>query len=214
MKKLITERDVLDAWKRGDRQIFVTPSGLITPAARDAAKIRGIEIVVKTPEIEKSQPTHYTNQKNSGKIILGSDHGGYELKETLKKFLIDEGYEVEDVGTFSTESVDYPDFAHQVAQKVARGEGWRGVIVDGAGVGSAMVANKVPGIRAASCQDVYTARNSRQHNDANILTLGSRVLGVDVAKEILLVWLQTDFGGGRHKRRVDKIIEIEKRYCK
>ncbi|RMD87865.1 MAG: ribose 5-phosphate isomerase B, partial [Calditrichaeota bacterium] len=135
-------------------------------------------------------------------------HGDY------LKFLIDEGYEVEDVGTFSTESVDYPDFAHQVAQKVARGEGWRGVIVDGAGVGSAMVANKVPGIRAASCQDVYTARNSRQHNDANILTLGSRVLGVDVAKEILLVWLQTDFGGGRHKRRVDKIIEIEKRYCK
>lgn len=210
MKKLITEPDVLDAWKKGESQIIVAQQGLITPAAADAAKARGITISRKSTEV--SEVTRPKTIIKVGKVILGSDHGGFELKETLKKYLIELGYDVEDVGTHSAESVDYPDFAHLVAQKVAQGHGWRGVILDGAGVGSAMAANKVPGIRAATCHDVYTAKNSRQHNDANVLTLGSRVLGIDVAKEILKVWLETDFGGGRHKRRVDKIMEIEKKY--
>lgn len=210
MKKLITERDVLDAWKKGESQIIVAQHGLITPAATDAAKARGIAITRKSTEV--SEVTCPKTIIKVGKIILGSDHGGFELKETLKKYLIELGYDVDDVGTHSAESVDYPDFAHLVALKVAQGFGWRGVILDGAGVGSAIAANKVPGIRAATCHDVYTARNSRQHNDANVLTLGSRVLGIDVAKEILKIWLETDFGGGRHRRRVDKIMEIERTY--
>lgn len=210
MKKLITERDVIDAWKKGESQIIVAQNGLITPAAADAAKVRRIAIVRKSsdaPDVSESK-----TPVKAGRIILGSDHGGYELKEKLKKYLDNLGYDVEDVGTHSTESVDYPDFAHLVAQKVAQASGGRGIIIDGAGVGSAITANKVPGVRAATCHDVYTARNSRQHNDANVLTLGSRVLGVDVAQEIIKVWLETDFGGGRHKRRVDKIMEIEKKY--
>jgi len=210
MKKLITERDVIDVWKKGESQIIIAVDGLITPAAADAATVRGITIVRKSSDV--SEITHPKTILTVGKIILGSDHGGFELKEVLKKFLMDLGYDVEDVGTHSTESVDYPDYAHLVAQKVAQDKGRRGVVIDGAGVGSAIAANKVPGIRAVTCHDVYTARNSRQHNDANVLTLGSRVLGIDVAKEILKVWLETDFGGGRHKKRVDKIMAIENKY--
>lgn len=210
MKKLLTERDVIDAWKKGESQIIIALGGLITPAATDAAKVRGITIVQQSSDV--SEITHRKTILKIGKIILGSDHGGFELKEVLKKFLMDLSYDVEDVGTHSTESVDYPDYAHLVAREVAQDKGWRGVVIDGAGVGSAIAANKVPGIRAATCHDIYTARNSRQHNDANVLTLGSRVLGIDVAKEILKVWLETDFGGGRHKKRVDKITEIENKY--
>ncbi|MCG8608226.1 ribose 5-phosphate isomerase B [bacterium] len=145
-------------------------------------------------------------------IILGSDHGGFELKEILKGYLIEMELEVEDVGTHSTESVDYPDFARKVAVRVNEQSGSLGVIIDGAGVGSAMTANKVPGIRAATCHDVYTAQNSRRHNNANVLTLGSRVLGVDVAKGILKAWLESAFEGGRHQARVDKIMEVERRH--
>ncbi|MFQ5602897.1 MAG: ribose 5-phosphate isomerase B [bacterium] len=153
-----------------------------------------------------------TSADHSKKIIIGSDHGGFELKEQLKQQLQKLGYEVEDVGTFSTESVDYPDFAHVVAQKVAQATDLRGIIVDGAGVGSSIAANKVPGVRAAACQDVYTARNSRAHNNANVLTLGSRVLGPDVATDIVTVWLNTEFEGGRHANRVDKIMDIDRKY--
>ncbi|MFQ5769224.1 MAG: ribose 5-phosphate isomerase B [bacterium] len=215
MKKLIKERDVIDAWQHRKSEINVAPNAIITPAAADAAKVRSINIVRKNA-IEKdfSNFNSNTQRQNMAKIIIGSDHGGYELKEVLKKYLMDADVEVEDVGTHSTESVDYPDFAHSVALKVAESNGVRGVIIDGAGVGSAITANKVPGIRAATCQDVYTTRNSRAHNNANILTLGSRVLGVDVAKEILKVWLETNFEGGRHQRRVDKIIEIDRKYRK
>ncbi|MFQ5707350.1 MAG: ribose 5-phosphate isomerase B [bacterium] len=213
MKKLVTERDVIEAWQKGATQIFVAPNGLVTPAAQDAAKAHNITIARKVSDPSAVAET-VVLPKNSttGKIVLGSDHAGFELKEHLKSFMAEVGYEVEDVGTFSQDSVDYPDIALAVAQKVAQNHRCRGVIIDGAGVGSAMAANKVSGVRAATCHDVYTARNSRMHNDANVLTLGSRVLGIDVAKDILRVWLQTDFGGGRHKRRVDKIMAIEKTY--
>lgn len=147
-------------------------------------------------------------------VAIGADHGGFELKETLKKDLTDMGYELIDVGTTSKESVDYPDFAHEVARLVAQGKAWRGVMIDGAGIGSCMVANKVPGVRAAMAYDYASALNSREHNDANVLTLGAGLIGVNLAKQILKVWLTTEFGGGRHQKRIDKISAIEKQYGK
>jgi ribose 5-phosphate isomerase B len=149
-----------------------------------------------------------------GVVALGADHGGFALKETLKEFVAGLGYRVVDCGTNSAEAVDYPDFAYAVARLVASGEAWRGIVVDGAGIGSAMAANKVPGVRAALCYDHATAVNSREHNDANVLTLGAGLLGASLAKQIVQTWLATAFGGGRHQRRVDKIVEIEKRFLK
>lgn len=147
-------------------------------------------------------------------VALGADHGGYPLKESLKAYLSTLGYHVIDCGTHSTDAVDYPDLAYAVARLVSEGQAWRGIVVDGAGIGSCMAANKVPGIRAALCYDHATAVNSREHNDANVLTLGAGLIGPALAKQIVEVWLKTEFGGGRHAKRVDKIIEIEKRFLK
>jgi len=142
-------------------------------------------------------------------VAIGADHGGYPLKEILKGFLEEKGYQVIDCGTSSTESVDYPDFARAVAQHVAEGKAWRGIMIDGAGIGSCMAANKVPGVRAAMCYDHATAFNSREHNNANLLTLGAGLIGINLAKQITATFLETEFGGGRHARRVDKIMAIE-----
>lgn len=147
-------------------------------------------------------------------VALGADHGGYELKELLKKEVVALGYEVLDVGTHSKDAVDYPDLAHDVAKAVSSGAAWRGIIVDGAGIGSCIVANKVPGVRAGLAYDYASAVNSREHNDTNVLTLGAGLIGVALAKQIVTVWLATPFGGGRHQRRVDKIIAVEKLYLK
>jgi ribose 5-phosphate isomerase B len=145
---------------------------------------------------------------------LGADHGGFELKEKLKSYLLELGYVVLDCGTSSSDSVDYPDLAYAVAKTVSDGRAARGIMVDGAGIGSCMAANKVPGIRAAMCYDLSTASNSREHNDANVLTLGGRLIGDILARQIVSTWLNTAFGGDRHARRVNKIMAIEQRYLK
>jgi len=145
-------------------------------------------------------------------VALGADHGGFEMKEMLKSFLIEQGMQVVDCGTHGREAVDYPDFAVAVAEKVSGGEAWRGIVVDGAGIGSCMAANKVPGVRAAMCYDHATAANSREHNDANVLTLGAGLIGMNLARQIVDTWLSTEFAGGRHKRRVEKIAAVEQRY--
>jgi len=144
------------------------------------------------------------------RVALGSDHGGFEAKEVLKKFLAGLGYRITDVGTNSKESVDYPDFALKVAKKVASGECERGIMIDGAGIGSAMVCNKVKGIRAALCYDLNTARNSREHNNANVLTLGGPLHTADALCEMARVWLQTRFAGGRHWARINKMMAVER----
>ena len=146
-------------------------------------------------------------------VALGADHAGFELKEALKGWLIDHGYQVLDLGTHGSESVDYPDYAAEVAEAVAVGKVERGVLLCGTGIGMAMTANKVPGIRAAPCADLYTARMSREHNDANILTLGGRLMEPDMAVEILQLWLETEFAGGRHARRLGKISDLERRHA-
>lgn len=157
-----------------------------------------------------------TPQPSGGKdiIAIGADHGGYPLKEKVGFRLREQGYGIVDCGTDSTKSVDYPDFAHAVASTVATGKARWGIIIDGAGIGSSMVANKVPGIRAALCHDLSSARNSREHNLANVLTLGAGLIGDNLAWQIVQEWLATDWGGDRHARRVDKITEIERRYLK
>ena len=147
-------------------------------------------------------------------IAVGADHGGYPLKERIAFRLREQGHDVVDCGTNSAEAVDYPDFALAVAEKVAAGECRFGVIVDGAGIGSAMVANKVPGVRAALCYDVSSARNSREHNHANVLTLGAGLIGENLAVEIVEAWLATPWGEGRHARRVDKIDEVDAKYAR
>lgn len=146
------------------------------------------------------------------KIGIGSDHGGFALKEELKAFMEEKGLDIVDFGTNNTESVDYPDYGEAVAKAVANNEVDRGVVICGTGIGISLAANKVKGIRCALCGDVYSAKMSRAHNNANMIALGGRVVGVDLAKEILDAYLNSEFQAGRHERRVDKISEIEDRF--
>jgi ribose 5-phosphate isomerase B len=165
------------------------------------------------PEITQAPPPEPAREVGD-KIAIGADHGGFPLKEKIGFKLKEAGYEVLDCGTDSHEAVDYPDFAHAVAREVASGACRYGIVVDGAGIGSAMVANKVPGVRAALCYDLSTARNSREHNHANVLTLGAGLIGEALAWQIVEEWLSVEWGGDRHARRVAKIDDIERQYSK
>ena len=163
------------------------------------------------PSPAHAQPS---NSSHTGECIaIGADHGGFALKETLKANLIEAGWAVEDCGTDSAEACDYPEFAHAVARQVATGKCLAGIMIDGAGIGSAMAANKVPGVRAAACYDLSTARNSREHNQANVLTLGAGLTGAALAWQIADEWLGTPWGTGRHHQRVALINEIEALYA-
>lgn len=144
------------------------------------------------------------------KITIGSDHGAVELKEEVKKVLAEfEGVEVKDVGTFGTDSVDYPDIAEKVCADVVSGAADRGIVLCGTGIGISIAANKIKGIRCALCNEVYSAKMSREHNNANVLAMGGRVVGYGVAAEVVRTWMTTDFAGGRHERRVNKIMALE-----
>ncbi len=147
-------------------------------------------------------------------VAIGADHGGFALKQDFLEYLAELGYAVIDCGTFSPDPVDYPDIAYAVAKLVGDKAALRGIIIDGAGIGSAMVANKVPGVRAALCYDLSTARNAREHNDANVLTLGARLIGAGLARDIAKVFLETECTEGRHQKRVAKIMEVERRYLR
>ncbi len=207
-RPMITEAEVLAAPVGG--RLPVPAKAVITPLARDTAMDRRVELV-REPDTVTEQ--RLAPEASSGQTVaLGTDHGGYAMKTDLEAYLGELGYNVIDCGTHSTESVDYPDFAYAVAKLVSEGRAWRGIIIDGAGIGSCMAANKVPGVRAAMCYDHATAVNSREHNDANVLTLGGMLLGRNLAREVVKTWLETDFGGGRHARRVDKIMDIERRF--
>lgn len=179
---------------------------------RAVLKSLGItEAATSQPESPPPNPSA-SPQAATKSIALGADHGGFALKETIRGYLRDLGYSLTDCGTHNPEPVDYPDIAWEVARMVAGGQAWRGIIINGAGIGSAMAANKVPGVRAALCYDLSTAKNAREHNDANVLALGGRLIGEDLAKQIVKTFLETEFGGGRHARRVEKITAIEKRF--
>lgn len=162
----------------------------------------------------QTEPKGETPAAQAKVVAIGCDHGGYDLKESLKPYLSELGFDVRDVGAYNKGPVDYPDFAHEVAKWVASGKAWRGIMIDGAGIGSCIVANKVPGVRAGLAYDYSSAVNSREHNDTNVLTLGAGLIGVYLAKQIVKVWLTTEFGGGRHQPRIDKITAVEKQYLK
>lgn len=146
------------------------------------------------------------------KIAIGSDHGGFELKEKLKEELSSLGYEFIDFGCHDGESVDYPDVAFLVGECVAANDAYLGIMIDGVGIGSGMAANKIPGVRCAVCWDLTSVINSREHNNANMLSIGGQTLGPGLASQMVKTWLETDFSGGRHDRRVTKIMEIESRF--
>jgi ribose 5-phosphate isomerase B len=208
-RRAITEAEVRRAAAAG-RTLNVPPGAVVTPAARDLARQLGVAL-----EREGTEGTEGTGAQTRGHTVgrpvvaLGADHGGFALKETLLTVVAELGFEPLDLGTHSTEPVDYPDFAASVARVVAEGRARWGIVVDGAGIGSGMVANKVRGVRAAPCHDVTTAHNAREHNDANVLTLGGGLVGVRLASEIVRVFLTTPFGGGRHEPRVAKINRLD-----
>ncbi len=191
---------------RGEKVIQLAHNAVVTPSARDMAEQLNIQLIPAT----SPQASPVIEPHNPNAVVIGADHGGYPLKEEIKKELKNWGYTIVDVGTNSTETVDYPDFAYAVAAAVASGRCKRGIMIDGAGIGSAMAANKVNGVRAAHCTNIYEIKNSREHNDANVLTLGSKVIGSGVAIDMVKMWLETPFAGGRHQRRVEKIMQLEK----
>jgi ribose 5-phosphate isomerase B len=200
MKDLITAEDVQSVPPGGE--ISAAPGATVTPWAREVAASRGVRIV--------------TGPAKSGGLVvaLGADHGGFALKEQVKTHLTRLGYRFHDLGTFSTEPVDYPDVALAVARAIRAGDARLGILVDGAGIGSAMAANKVPGVRAAPCQDEAAARNAREHNDANVLTLGSKFVDATRMQSIVETFLSTHCTEERHARRVGKITAIEDAYLK
>jgi len=198
----LTEADVRGAGPGG--RLAVPAGTVVTPAARDLARSLGVALAAPAaPRPREPEPA------GTPVVALGADHGGFAMKEQLKALLGELGYQVLDVGTLSAEAVDYPDFAVAVARAVAEGRAWRGIMVDGAGIGSAMAANKISGVRAAPCHDVTTAGNAREHNDANVLTLGGGLIGSRQAADVVRTFLATAFGGGRHQRRVDKIAALD-----
>jgi ribose 5-phosphate isomerase B len=213
--RLITELDLRDL--PFGSEFRVPEASLITPLARQVAMDRHITLRVAPAQTSAAKAeTHRASTPSAGSkaVAVGADHGGFKLKESLKVYLRELGHEVIDCGTNSTEAVDYPDFALAVAELVSQGRATRGILVDGAGIGSCMAANKVPGVRAAMCYDQSTALNSREHNDANVLTLGAGLIGETLARQIVKTWLETPFGGGRHARRVEKIMQIERRFLR
>ncbi|MBI2150402.1 MAG: ribose 5-phosphate isomerase B [Acidobacteria bacterium] len=190
-RTLITEEDIRGAGI-GDT-LRISDRALVTPLAADLARERHIRLERAAGKAARR------------KIAIGADHGGLEMKEALKGVLDEIGFDYQDFGTHSTEAVDYPDFAHAVALAVSRKKLDLGIMVDGAGIGSCMVANKVPGIRAAMCYDEASARSSREHNGANVLTLGGKVISIDEMRKIVRAWLSTELTEERHRRRVAKI---------
>lgn len=214
-RRLVTEQELRDLPFGSD---FAVPAdALITPLARQVALDRHVTFLPARAEASAHVTPGAPRSALSGgprRVALGADHGGFPLKENLRGYLQELGHEVIDCGTNGPEAVDYPDFALAVAELVSQGGAYRGILVDGAGIGSCMAANKVPGVRAAMCYDQSSAVNSREHNDANVLTLGAGLIGVSLARQIVKTWLETDFGGGRHMRRVEKIAQIERRFLR
>lgn len=200
-KMVITEDDVRGL-EEGAR-LRVAEGARLTPLAADIVRERRIELIRRVPR---------RGSREVKMVAVGADHGGYKMKEELKAFLAELGHRVRDYGTNSEDAVDYPDFAHAVARAVADSQADVGIIIDGAGVGSAMTANKVPGVRAAACYSVAVAKNSREHNDANVLTLGSKTITSAEMREIVSAWLSTEISEDRHRKRVAKIEAIERQY--
>ncbi len=208
MKKLITESDILNLIKSGLTELVVPKNAVISPLALDRIKQNKVRIV--------NQSSTFADIENSKskKIAIGSDHTGVKAKKVLFDHLKHNGFEIIDIGTFTEDAVDYPDVAYNVANRVKIGEVGFGIILDATGIPSCITANKIPGIRAATCYNEFSAKSSREHNNANIIVLGAKALGDETIKSIVDVWLNSNFLGDRHQRRIDKIKIIEDKYLK
>jgi ribose 5-phosphate isomerase B len=201
-RRIVTEEDVRSLPEGSI--LDLPPDAILTDIAREWVQKKHLKLV--------RGKTNPANSTQKVRVALGSDHAGFDLKEAVKELLSNLGASFVDYGTHSTQSVDYPDFAHDVARAVALGQAELGIIVDGAGIGSAIVANKVPGVRAAPCLDEATARNSREHNDANVLTLGARLMSKETMVKTVRTFLTAGITEDRHRRRVGKIVNIERKY--
>lgn len=232
-RTLITERQILEAVARGCTRLELPHDAIVTPLAADAASGKKLALIRARPgqpqgsagatvipstaapsrgAAIQEMPPSGTSPGKKPVVVIGSDHGGFELKSQLTGHLRGQGFQVDDAGTNSAEPCDYPDFAYAVGSLVASGGDRLGIMIDGAGIGSCMVVNKIPGIRGACCTHEFMARNAREHNNANVLTLGSRVVGLEVAKAIVDTFLRTAFAGGRHEGRVQKIMDVDQKY--
>ena len=210
MKKVFTEKDIVNA-SLDDKIILLSKDDILTPSAKDKIKELGLKIVNKdAAENIQSRDQQLAKSIRLNKVVIGSDHTGFKIKNLLSKHLTDKSIQVVDVGTYDEKSCDYPDYALAVAKKIQAKEADFGILIDATGIPSAITANKLDGIRAATCYNEFSARSAREHNDANILVLGAKTLGEETIKSIVEVWLNTRFGGGRHQRRLDKISFIEK----
>lgn len=205
-QKLITEDDIKKMLKSGLREIVIEKGTVLTPLAIDRIRHSGLNIV--------SSSSSYIDSNVNVKICIGSDHTGVKMKKLLYDYLKIKGYDLLDVGTFTEDAVDYPDIAYKVANSLVIGEVKLGIIIDATGIPSAITANKIPGIRAATCYNEFSAKSSREHNDANILVVGARSLGEETIKSIADVWLSSKFLGDRHQKRIDKIKAIEEKFLK
>jgi ribose 5-phosphate isomerase B len=199
-KRVFTASD-LDSLAPGS-EVRLPEGARLTALAEDLARERALRI------------TFGGTDSRGSVVAIASDHGGFQMKEEVKALLAELGRTALDLGTHSEEPVDYPDFAHAAASAVAEGRADLAIVVDGAGMGSAMTANKVPGVRAAACYSTAQARNSREHNDANVLTLGSRMIESGEMREIVRTWLESEIGEDRHRQRVLKIVAVERQYSK
>jgi len=210
MKKLITEKDILELEKKGIKVVIKNKDTLFTPLALD--RIRSSKFTFLEKEITPDkQSTSSVNEDSTigDKIIIGSDHTGFRMKNILIKYLVEKGFNLSDAGTFDEKSCDYPGFAKIVALGVVKNNYDCGILIDATGIPSAITANKFKGIRAATCYNVFSAKSSRAHNNSNVLVIGARTLGEETIKLIADEWLSTKFEGGRHQKRLDKISDIE-----
>lgn len=207
MNKLITENDILSLLKLGEKEIFIPKGTVLTPLALDRIRHSGLKIV-------NEQKLGDSECRTFKKIVIGSDHTGVKAKKILVEHLKKNGYDVSDIGTFTEDAVDYPDIAYNVANRVKVKEADCGIILDATGIPSAITANKLSGIRAATCYNEFSARSSREHNNANVLVLGAKTLGDETIKSVTDTWLNSKFLGDRHQKRLDKISAIEQKLMK
>ena len=212
-KKLITELDIRKIERAGSTVIVYDDDCLFTPLALDRIKELKLTLVKKKVDIAEN-PAENGSLNSQNKVAIGSDHTGFRLKNILIKYLNEKGIETFDVGTYDENSCDYPDIAEKVSESILNGQVVRGILIDATGIPSAITANKFKGIRAATCYNEFSAKSSREHNNANVIVLGSKSLGEESIKSILDVWLNSSFLGGRHQKRLDKItaIEVRKKY--
>jgi len=209
MKKLITEDDVRKIVNEGRNVIVIGKDNVVTPLAKDMIRSNRMTVVEKEPAGNNLNLGEQNTNSGKKRISIGSDHTGFKMKNILIKYLGERGYQLNDEGTFDEKSCDYPDFAKAVALKVATDKADFGIILDATGIPSSITANKIKGIRAATCYNAFSAKSAREHNDANVLVLGAKSLGEETIKTIIEVWFSTNFAGGRHQQRLDKITSIE-----